>query len=530
MKRPLQLTLVGLFSALLLFPQYLRAEIETRVNPRALNKCYGLSFMWNGCWGRVSLKGQITEGEFRKGELVGIVHQTDTGNGTKYVGRLTDGERNGEGALYLSNGASYSGQFRMGQKHGRGIFVSSDGHKYVGEWRDDKEHGRGTLFAPNGKALYEGTWVAGLKRPTAAGNKANDQGTLLAIAPPPKVQREKLSTNPKVEAQQKAASSEAVELNRTAEELARQKAELERERLIQEREKVEAAELLKKQRAEIERLRAQKAELEKLAANQTNASTTSADQPNEKHTSADKQIPQVNANPRKALIIGNNKYKTVTALNNAVADAKAMASKLRSIGYSVTSSYDSSRAEMLSSLRNFVYSVQGGDEVVFFYAGHGVELDGKNFLLPTDIKGDDPRQVEDDAIELQRVLNDMSENRAKFTLAIVDACRDNPFKGNGRAIGGRGLAPTTAATGQMVIFSAGAGQQALDKLSDGDQNPNGLFTRIFLEEMSRTGVSIDRVVKKVRRRVVELASSVGHQQVPAIYDQVIGDFFFVKAP
>jgi hypothetical protein len=97
-----------------------------------------------------------------------------------------------------------------------------------------------------------------------------------------------------------------------------------------------------------------------------------------------------------------------------------------------------------------------------------------------------------------------------------------------RALGGRGLAPTTAATGQMVIFSAGSGQQALDKMGPADKNKNGLFTRVFLKEMQKTGVSIDRIVRNVRTEVVEMAKSVGHDQVPAIYDQVVGDFYFKK--
>ncbi len=241
------------------------------------------------------------------------------------------------------------------------------------------------------------------------------------------------------------------------------------------------------------------------------------------------KIERPNGNARKALIFGNNAYKTVSPLENAVADARAMAKKLELLGYSVTAEFDASRSKMLSTLRNFTYSVQGGDEVVFFYAGHGVELEGRNYLLPTDIYGEDPRQVQDDAIELQRVLSDMSDSRAKFTLAVIDACRDNPFKGTGRAIGGRGLAPTTAATGQMVIFSAGTGQQALDRLGERDNDPNGLFTRIFMQEMAQPNVPIDRVVKKVRQRVVQMAESVGHQQVPAIYDQVVGDFFFLQS-
>jgi hypothetical protein len=138
--------------------------------------------------------------------------------------------------------------------------------------------------------------------------------------------------------------------------------------------------------------------------------------------------------------------------------------------------------------------------------------------------------VKDEAIPLQRILDDMTEKKAKFTLAMLDACRDNPFKGAGRSIGGnsRGLAPTSAATGQMVVFSAGAGQQALDRLGPGDKVRNGLFTRVFLQEMHRPGVSIDKIVRNVRTEVVNLARNVGHEQVPAIYDQVVGEFYFVK--
>ena len=124
----------------------------------------------------------------------------------------------------------------------------------------------------------------------------------------------------------------------------------------------------------------------------------------------------------------------------------------------------------------------------------------------------------------------MSDKKAKFTLAMIDACRDNPFKSIGRSVGGgtRGLAPTSAATGQMVVFSAGTGQQALDKLGPNDTSKNGVFTRVFLQQMQVPGVSIDKLVRNVRVEVVNLARSIGHEQVPAIYDQVIGEFYFSK--
>jgi hypothetical protein len=231
---------------------------------------------------------------------------------------------------------------------------------------------------------------------------------------------------------------------------------------------------------------------------------------------------------RKALVIGNDNYSSVSKLLNARADANALGKVLVELGYKVTVRQDLTEKEMKSALRQFRNEVEGGDEVLFFYAGHGVQLGSANYLLPIDIKGDSEEQVKDEAIELQRILDSFNEKRVKLALAVIDACRDNPFPKSGRAIGGRGLAPTTAATGQMVVFSAGSGQQALDKLGPGDKDPNGLFTRVFLNEIRAPGVRVDNVIREVRKKVVDAAKSVGHEQVPAIYDQVVGDFYFKR--
>ena len=238
-------------------------------------------------------------------------------------------------------------------------------------------------------------------------------------------------------------------------------------------------------------------------------------------------VPGSNAR-RMALVIGNDAYQSVSSLLNARSDARAMAKSLEAAGFKVTLRLDLTERAMKEALRSFRSEVQGGDEVVVFFAGHGVQLGAANYLLPIDIRGDSEEQVRDEAIPLQRILDDLNERKARFSLAIIDACRDNPFKTAGRAIGGRGLAPATAASGQMVIFSAGAGQQALDRLGEKDKEPNGLFTRVFLKEMSRPGVSIDRVVRNVRNEVVEKAKTIGHEQVPALYDQTMGDFFFLR--
>ncbi len=229
---------------------------------------------------------------------------------------------------------------------------------------------------------------------------------------------------------------------------------------------------------------------------------------------------------RKALVIGNDLYKHVSKLNNAAADAESMAKSLEAVGYKVFKHLNLDEKKFKQAVRDFRQNLAGGDEVLFFFAGHGVQMGNANYLLPIDVQGDHEDQVKDEAILLQKVLDDLEEKKTKFALAVIDACRDNPFKGKGRAVGGRGLAPTSAATGQMIMFSVGSGQQALDRLGDNDKEKNGLFTRIFVKEMTKPGLSVDRVLRNVRNEVVRLARSVGHEQTPALYDQAIGEFFF----
>jgi len=267
---------------------------------------------------------------------------------------------------------------------------------------------------------------------------------------------------------------------------------------------------------EMERLRAQLAQLQ---------AAPSANTPS---TTANPALRPMPPNPRrKALVIGNNGYEHVARLDNAQTDALAIADALQTVGFQVTVGRDLSERRMKEVLRQFRQTVQGGDEVVVYFAGHGVQLANTNYLLPVDIRGQNEEEVKDESIPLQRILDDMQERRAGFMLAIIDACRDNPFRVATRAARSRGLAPTSAATGQMIIFSAGTGQQALDKLGNNDTERNGLFTRLLLREMKKPGQPIDRIVRSVRTEVARLAKTVGHEQTPAVYDQTLGDFYFI---
>src|SRR3984957_10374966 len=230
---------------------------------------------------------------------------------------------------------------------------------------------------------------------------------------------------------------------------------------------------------------------------------------------------------RLALVIGNDSYQHADPLGNARADARAVADALKATNFRVTLKQDVGLQAMKEALRTFKNEVAGGDEVVFYYAGHGVQLEGNNYMIPVDTAGDSADQLKDDSVSLQRVLDDMQDQKARFTLAIIDACRDNPFKSNGRALRTRGLAPVVAADGQAVLYSAGAGQEALDNLGPNDKDPNGVFTRVLIKEMKTPGLSFDQVIHDVRNQVVQLARSVDHFQTPGYYSQFTGDFYFI---
>ncbi|WP_301100713.1 DUF1425 domain-containing protein [Propionivibrio sp.] len=244
---------------------------------------------------------------------------------------------------------------------------------------------------------------------------------------------------------------------------------------------------------------------------------------------------QLHAAPehRVALVIGNNDYQNIVKLEKAVNDANAVAAELRKVGFEVQSLNNVGQKKMNQAINDFVQRVSGGGVGVFFFAGHGLQINNQNFLVPVDM--DTPRDsadVADQAISVPILQDKLADAKARYTLLVLDACRNNPLpKKAGRSIGStRGLAMTNSPSGQTVLFSAGANQEALDSLGSNDKSPNGLFTREFLPMISQPGVSSTEALKKTRSMVIQKAKSVGHEQQPAIYDQTDGDFYFVPGP
>jgi len=231
---------------------------------------------------------------------------------------------------------------------------------------------------------------------------------------------------------------------------------------------------------------------------------------------------------RLALVIGNDKYQFVPELRKAVNDAGAMERELKAAGFAVSKYVNLTDRAQEQALARFAQSVRGGDEIVVFFAGHGVQIRSGSYLLPVDIQVASEREIEKFALGLQDMMDVLAAARPAFSLIIVDACRDNPLsKIASRSIGiERGLIPAEPAKGQMVIYSAGKGQTALDRLSDKDGDANGVFTREFVKRMRQPGIAVRDLVEDVQDSVEKLARTVGHAQRPAVYSETRGTFYF----
>lgn len=231
---------------------------------------------------------------------------------------------------------------------------------------------------------------------------------------------------------------------------------------------------------------------------------------------------------RIALVIGNDSYENVPDLAKARNDARAVAERLKALGFEVVQAEDVGRRAMSRAVVELENRIEKDDVVVMFYAGHGFAIDGRNYLLPVDIP--EPAAGEEEIVKDEAFLADDLASRfrqkgASTAVLVLDACRNNPFDWTEkRGVGTtRGLSRMAPPEGVFVLFSAGQNQSALDGLGENDSSPNSVFTRSFLKELDQPGRSLIEIAKATQVSVRGLAESVGAEQSPAYYDQVIGN-------
>jgi len=251
-------------------------------------------------------------------------------------------------------------------------------------------------------------------------------------------------------------------------------------------------------------------------------------------TAAPAAAPPVRAAPAKvptdvgnrlALVIGNGAYVNATALPNPPNDARAVAKVLREMGFEVIEGTDLDRSAMERTIREFLHKAPSARITLLFYAGHGMQVDGKNYLVPIDAKLSAPSDLGFETIELDKILAGL-DDEARANIVVLDACRDNPLArsfasrlGSTRsaAVAGGLAGYSTVGTGTLIAFATAPGQTALD-----GRDANSPFTAALIKHMRTPGMEVNQMLTRVR---VEVAGNTGNKQIPWANSSLLGDVY-----
>jgi hypothetical protein len=236
------------------------------------------------------------------------------------------------------------------------------------------------------------------------------------------------------------------------------------------------------------------------------------------------------ADKRVAFVVGNGAYKNVAALPNPAVDAKSMAKLLRNVGFDVVEGANLTRDKMTEKLLDFGKKAEGADVALFFYAGHGIAVNGINYLLPVDADLKSEMDVKLGAAINVDLTLEQTMGDAKVKLVFLDACRDNPFAAKIRSAKATrsvsvasGLAEMKSGEGTLIAFATGPGQTALD----GEAGTNSPFTRALMANIATPGVEIQQAMTKVRAQVNEETNK---NQLPWGHTNLIGTVYLNPAP
>jgi hypothetical protein len=398
-------------------------------------------------------------------------------NGDKYDGEWRDDMRNGQGTATLHDGTRYVGEWLNDKRHGSGASIFPNGEKYVGEYRDDKRNGPGIVYGPNGTVRLSGLWA--------------DGGLVqsYAIDPIRRPFKDSASTgnSSRAEQDQLAVVRDAAHQRRPT------------------------------------------------VQDQANAASSPPS------TSFERVTPTIEANlpansnvsapnlRRVALVIGNARYNNAPVLTNPPADAASVSAALREAGFqTVTVKTDLSQQATLTALREFAALADAADWAVVYYAGHGIEFGGNNYLVPVDARLQADRDIDLEGVDLGKVMAAV-EGAKRLRLIILDACRDNPFASQMRRTMasrslGRGLAKVEPEPGTLIAYAAKHGETAID----GVATRNSPFAEALVKRIRQTPpIEVRRLFDYVRDDVLKATNK---KQQPFSYGSVSADedFYFVS--
>ncbi|MEC9369654.1 MAG: SUMF1/EgtB/PvdO family nonheme iron enzyme [Pseudomonadota bacterium] len=228
------------------------------------------------------------------------------------------------------------------------------------------------------------------------------------------------------------------------------------------------------------------------------------------------------AEKRVALVIGNSAYKHIPSLPNPANDARLIADTLKGLGFDLTGGgarFDLDKASLDRSVQEFGRAIQGADVALFYYAGHGVQVRGHNYLVPVAANPAREADVDFQMLDANLVLRQMEGSGARLNVVVLDACRNNPFGGRGLRSAGSGLAQMQAPEGTLISFATQPGAVALD--GTGSNSP---YTQALAETIRKPGLDIFRTFNAVGLAVKQ--ATAGQQQPWVSSSPITGDFFF----
>ena len=217
-------------------------------------------------------------------------------------------------------------------------------------------------------------------------------------------------------------------------------------------------------------------------------------------------IHMASADRRTALVIGNSAYKTINPLPNPVNDATDMKAALEKLGFEVILKINADRSRIREAVRRFGDKIRQGGVGLFYYAGHGVQVDGINYIVPVGVDIKRRYDIEDQGLKMRYLLGAMEEANNKLNIIILDACRDNPFRGFSGRGSTRGLARMDAPTGSIIAYATGPGKKAADGVGR-----NGTYTAQLLKNISSPGLSVQEMLNQTGLDVMRATSD---EQVP----------------
>jgi hypothetical protein len=219
---------------------------------------------------------------------------------------------------------------------------------------------------------------------------------------------------------------------------------------------------------------------------------------------------------RFALVIGNGAYRS-SPLRNTVNDAEDITKNLRQLGFKVIFQKDIDQRKMEDAIRYFGKQLRDGGVGLFYFAGHGMQVNGRNYLIPIDARIESESDIKYEAVDAGRVLGKMEDAGNQLNIVILDACRNNPYARSFR-MEQNGLARMDAPTGSIIAYSTAPGEVAAD-----GTGRNGIFTKHLIRHMTTPNLSIEHVLKRVR---IDVARETNERQIPWESSSLMGDFYF----